>query len=161
MFERYTEKARRVIFFGRYEASQFGSPYIETEEGTLDVLRARKGGLEKFHGVTYTEEALQFAAQASGSYLKASRLPGKAVELLDAAGSLVKLRQPAPPLEIMDADNRIKTVADRLGNAIANHEFEKARFYSEEERKERDTSVRSERSSISRMHQVPWSALMT
>jgi hypothetical protein len=31
MFERYTEKARRVIFFARYEASQFGSPYIETE----------------------------------------------------------------------------------------------------------------------------------
>jgi len=30
MFERYTEKARRVIFFARYEASQFGSPYIET-----------------------------------------------------------------------------------------------------------------------------------
>jgi hypothetical protein len=29
MFERYTEKARRVIFFARYEASQFGSPYIE------------------------------------------------------------------------------------------------------------------------------------
>jgi ATP-dependent Clp protease ATP-binding subunit ClpC len=26
MFERYTEKARRVIFFARYEASQFGSP---------------------------------------------------------------------------------------------------------------------------------------
>ena len=31
MFERYTEKAQRVIFFARYEASQFGSPYIETE----------------------------------------------------------------------------------------------------------------------------------
>ena len=31
MFERYTEKARRVIFFARYEASQFGCPYIETE----------------------------------------------------------------------------------------------------------------------------------
>jgi hypothetical protein len=29
MFERYTEKARRVIFFARYEASQFGSPYID------------------------------------------------------------------------------------------------------------------------------------
>ena len=36
MFERYTEKARRVIFFARYEASQFGSPYIETEHLLLD-----------------------------------------------------------------------------------------------------------------------------
>src|SRR2546430_2673181 len=39
MFERYTEKARRVIFFARYEASQFGSPYIETEHLLLGVLR--------------------------------------------------------------------------------------------------------------------------
>ena len=39
MFERYTEKARRVIFFARYEASQFGSPYIETEHMLLGLLR--------------------------------------------------------------------------------------------------------------------------
>jgi len=39
MFERYTEKARRVIFFARYEASQFGSSYIETEHLLLGLLR--------------------------------------------------------------------------------------------------------------------------
>ena len=43
MFERYTEKARRVIFFGRYEASQFGSPYIETEHLLLGILREDHG----------------------------------------------------------------------------------------------------------------------
>jgi ATP-dependent Clp protease ATP-binding subunit ClpC len=42
MFERYTEKARRVIFFGRYEASQFGQPYIETEHLLLGLLREDK-----------------------------------------------------------------------------------------------------------------------
>lgn len=39
MFERYTEKARRVIFFARYEAGQYGSPYIETEHLLLGFLR--------------------------------------------------------------------------------------------------------------------------
>ncbi len=39
MFERYTEGARRVIFFARYEASQYGSPYIETEHLLLGLLR--------------------------------------------------------------------------------------------------------------------------
>jgi len=43
MFERYTEKARRVIFFARYEASQYGSPYIETEHLLLGLLREDKG----------------------------------------------------------------------------------------------------------------------
>jgi uncharacterized damage-inducible protein DinB len=42
MFERYTEKARRVIFFARYEASQFGSPYIDSEHLLLGILREDK-----------------------------------------------------------------------------------------------------------------------
>jgi ATP-dependent Clp protease ATP-binding subunit ClpC len=42
MFERYTDKARRVIFFARYEASTFGSPYIETEHILLAILREDK-----------------------------------------------------------------------------------------------------------------------
>ncbi len=42
MFERYTEKARRVIFFARYEASQYGSRYIETEHLLLGLLREDK-----------------------------------------------------------------------------------------------------------------------
>jgi hypothetical protein len=39
MFERFTEQARRVIFFARYEASNYGSPYIETEHLLLGLLR--------------------------------------------------------------------------------------------------------------------------
>src|SRR5713226_1748961 len=42
MFERYTETARRVICFARYEASQFGSPYIETEHLLMGLLRERE-----------------------------------------------------------------------------------------------------------------------
>jgi enamine deaminase RidA (YjgF/YER057c/UK114 family) len=48
MFERYTEKARRVIFFARYEASQFGSPYIETEHLLLGLLREDKTLTNRF-----------------------------------------------------------------------------------------------------------------
>jgi len=39
MFEKYTEKARRVIFFARYEASHFGSPAIEAEHLLLGLIR--------------------------------------------------------------------------------------------------------------------------
>ena len=48
MFELYTEKARRVIFFARYEASQFGSPYIETEHLLLGLLREDKALTNRF-----------------------------------------------------------------------------------------------------------------
>ena len=42
MFERYTEGARRTIFFARYEAAQVGSGYIETEHILLGLLREDK-----------------------------------------------------------------------------------------------------------------------
>ena len=48
MFERYTEKARRTTFFGRYEASQFGSPYIESEHLLLGLLREDKSLADTF-----------------------------------------------------------------------------------------------------------------
>src|SRR5579871_5084687 len=48
MFEKYTEKARRVIFFARYEASQFGSSYIETEHLLLGLLREDKALTNRF-----------------------------------------------------------------------------------------------------------------
>jgi len=50
----------------------------------------------------------------------------------------VKLRQTSMPEEIADVQKRIKFIVHRMENAIANHEFEKARFYSDEERKERE-----------------------
>jgi ATP-dependent Clp protease ATP-binding subunit ClpA len=43
MFERYTESARRVLFFSRYEASQFGSLEIGTEHLLLGLIRESKG----------------------------------------------------------------------------------------------------------------------
>ena len=47
MFERYTEIARRVIFFARYEASQFGSP-IETEHLLLGLVREDRALIFRF-----------------------------------------------------------------------------------------------------------------
>src|SRR5262245_20525899 len=48
MFERYTEKARRVIFFARYEASQFGASQIEAEHILLGLIREDKNLAARF-----------------------------------------------------------------------------------------------------------------
>ena len=50
MFERYAERARRVIFFARYEASIYGSPYIETEHLLLGLLREDRALAKWFPG---------------------------------------------------------------------------------------------------------------
>ena len=59
MFERYTEKARRVIFFARYEASQCGSTYIETEHLLLGLLREDKALTNRFLRSHATVESIR------------------------------------------------------------------------------------------------------
>ncbi len=61
MFERYTEKARRVIFFAHYEASQYGSPYIETEHLLLGLLREDRALVKQFLG--QSSAALEIRAE--------------------------------------------------------------------------------------------------
>src|SRR5262249_37788323 len=59
VFERYNEKARRTIFFGRYEASVFGSPYIEAEHLLLGLLREDKALANRFLGSHAAVESIR------------------------------------------------------------------------------------------------------
>ena len=86
----------------------------------------------------YTDEAIETAVYTSSRYIPDRFLPDKAIDLIDEAGARVKLRQTTLPAEVADIQKRIKFIVHRMENAIANHEFEKARFYSDEERKERE-----------------------
>jgi ATP-dependent Clp protease ATP-binding subunit ClpC len=111
-------------------------PFNDNE--TLEVLKARRQTYEKFHEVTYSDEALTTVVNESGRYLADRVLPGKALQLIDAAGARVKLRQPVVSPEAAEIRKKINFIVRRRDSAIQNHEFEKARFYSEEERKERE-----------------------
>lgn len=51
MFERYTEKARRIIFFARYECSQFGASEIQTEHLLLGMLRENVATMSRHAGL--------------------------------------------------------------------------------------------------------------
>ena len=52
MFEQYTDKARRVIFFARYEASEFGSSEVTTEHLLLGMVRGDEGLVQELTGVS-------------------------------------------------------------------------------------------------------------
>ena len=59
MFEEFTEKARRVIFFARYEASQLGSEYVEPEHLLLGLMREDKAFSAKFIGTNTEIESIR------------------------------------------------------------------------------------------------------
>ena len=119
----------------RFQAVKVPPP---DEVNATKILFGIKDRYEKFHAVTYTDDAINFAVSHSNRYIPDRFLPDKAIDLVDEAGARVKLRQTSLPEEITEVQKRIKFIVHRMENAIANHEFEKARFYSDEERKERE-----------------------
>ena len=245
MFERYTEKARRTIFFARYAASRSGSRYIEAEHLLLGLLREDKALANRFlpshaavesireqieghmprgekvptsvdlppsheckrvlaygaeeaerlnHVRIGTEHLLLglmreekcFAARlldeqglalnsvrahvrqsatplAQGGYASFARLDQWLADR-EARGGVWTVRQErvanrtthfdiyagdqpeeneegqnmAPAEKLAQIQRRIDFIVERMERAIANHEFEKAHFFSNEERKERD-----------------------
>src|SRR6202045_3673234 len=108
------------------------------ENDAIRILFGIKERYEKFHAVSYTDESITNAVYTSSRFIPDRFLPDKAIDLIDEAGARVKLRQTTLPGEVADIQKRIKFIVHRMENAIANHEFEKARFYSDEERKERE-----------------------
>jgi ATP-dependent Clp protease ATP-binding subunit ClpC len=119
----------------RFQAVKVPPP---TESDAIRILFGIKERYEKFHAVGYTDEAIESAVYTSTRFIPDRFLPDKAIDLIDEAGARVKLRQTTLPGEVADIQKRIKFIVHRMENAIANHEFEKARFYSDEERKERE-----------------------
>ncbi len=119
----------------RFQAVKVPPP---TETDAIKILFGVKERYEKFHAVAYTEDAIETAVYTSTRFIPDRFLPDKAIDLIDEAGARVKLRQTTLPTEVSEIQKRIKFIVHRMESAIANHEFEKARFYSDEERKERE-----------------------
>jgi ATP-dependent Clp protease ATP-binding subunit ClpC len=119
----------------RFQAVKVSAP---SEDEAIRILQGVRERYEKFHAVSYTDEALQYSVYHSNRYIPDRFLPDKAIDLVDEAGARVKLRQSMLPEEVSEVQKRVKFITHRMETAIANHEFEKARFYSEEERKEKE-----------------------
>src|SRR5512132_3998847 len=132
-FRKSIEKDRSLE--RRFQAVKVPPP---SELDAVKILFGIKDRYEKFHAVAYSDDAIETAVYTSSRYIPDRYLPDKAIDLIDEAGARVKLRQTTLPADLADIQKRIKFIVHRMENAIANHEFEKARFYSDEERKERE-----------------------
>jgi ATP-dependent Clp protease ATP-binding subunit ClpC len=107
-YRKHIEKDRSLE--RRFQAVKVASP---TEEETVQILRGIKDRYEKFHHVAYEDEALEAAVYQSSRYITDRFLPDKAIDLLDEAGSRVKLRDAALLEQTPEFSRRIRVVVDR------------------------------------------------
>ena len=93
---------------------------------TVSILRGVKGQYEDHHNVDITEEAVQAATTLSTRYIPDRFLPDKAIDLLDEAGSRVRLRGSHAPQEVKDAMEVLERVRKEKDEAIASQQYEVA-----------------------------------
>ncbi len=95
-------------------------------EMTVDILQGVKGQYEEHHNVEITDDAVKAAATLSTRYIPDRFLPDKAIDLLDEAGSRVRLRGSHAPEEVKEAMEVLERVRKEKDEAIAAQQYEVA-----------------------------------
>jgi ATP-dependent Clp protease ATP-binding subunit ClpC len=99
------------------------------------ILKGLKERYEMHHNVTYTEQALEAAAYLADRYIPDRFLPDKAIDVIDEAGSRVKLLRPMVNPELEQIERRIDKTRRAKEEAVHRQEFERAAELRDEQRR--------------------------
>ena len=107
---------------------RFQPVYLEepTEEETLEILRALRPRYESHHGVTIDDSALLAAVRLSERYISDRKLPDKAIDFIDEAGSKLRIDAETPSGDFQDQENRIRRLSDEEEAAAQRGNYEQA-----------------------------------
>ena len=97
-----------------------------TPEETLLILQNLRERYEKHHNVRYTDEALQACVKMTGRYVTDRSYPDKAIDVLDEAGSRMRIQNYPVPEEILHLEKLIEELDLKKHEAAAHQDFEHA-----------------------------------
>mmetsp|Transcript_15886 Transcript_15886/g.43283 ORF Transcript_15886/g.43283 Transcript_15886/m.43283 type:complete len:925 (+) Transcript_15886:158-2932(+) len=107
----------------RFQPVQVPEPSVDEAIQILQGLRER---YEAHHKLQYTDEAIEAAAKFAHQYISDRFLPDKAIDLIDEAGSRVRLAHAALPEEAKELDKELKALLKEKDTAIRAQDFEAA-----------------------------------
>lgn len=107
----------------RFQPVQVPEPTVDE---TIQILRGLRERYELHHKLKYADEALIAAAKFSSQYISDRFLPDKAIDLIDEAGSRVRLQHAALPEEAKELDKELKALMKEKDTAIRSQDFEAA-----------------------------------
>ena len=97
-----------------------------SSDETVDILMGVKDRYEDHHNVTFTDDAIRSAANLAARFISDRFLPDKAIDLIDEAGSRVRLRGSVTPSSVTDAMRVLEEVSREKDEAIAEQRYEAA-----------------------------------
>jgi ATP-dependent Clp protease ATP-binding subunit ClpC len=101
---------------------------------TIEILKGLRDRYEAHHRVNFTDDALVAAANLADRYISDRFLPDKAIDLIDEAGSRMRIRRMTAPPDVREVDEKIAEVRLKKESAIDAQDFEKAAALRDEER---------------------------
>ena len=107
----------------RFQPVNVGEPSIED---TIEILRGLRERYEQHHRLRITDEALEAAATLGDRYISDRFLPDKAIDLIDEAGSRVRLLNSKLPPEAKEVDKELRTVQKDKEDAVREQDFARA-----------------------------------
>ena len=121
-------------------------------EQTVKILRGLRGKYEEHHRVTITDGAIDEAVELSTRYMPSRVQPDKALDVIDEAGAMIRLRSMSKPPDLADLESRIELLTVEKEEAVKAADYEKAadlRDQAEKTRAEKDTVQKEWRDSMS------------
>ena len=115
----------------RFQPVTVGEP---TESEAVEILKGLRDKYEAHHKVKITDEAINAAVKLSSRYIGDRFLPDKAIDLIDEAASMVRLKAYTPPEHIKELEDRIKELNEEKASAVNSQEFERAASLRDEEK---------------------------
>jgi len=120
-YRKYLEKDAALE--RRFQPIQVAEPTISH---TIEILKGLRDRYEAHHRVSITDGALVASAQLADRYISDRFLPDKAIDLIDEAGSRMRIRRMTAPPDLREYDEKIAQVRKEKESAIDSQDFEKA-----------------------------------
>ena len=128
-YRKYVEKDAALE--RRFAPIQVAAPDVKD---TIEILKGLRDRYESHHRVSITDGALAAAARLSDRYISDRQLPDKAIDLIDEAGSRLRIRRMTAPPDLREFDDRIANVRREKESAIDSQDFEKAASLRDDEK---------------------------
>ena len=107
----------------RFQPVMVGEPSVEE---TIEILHGLRDRYEQHHKLKILDEALDAAAELADRYISDRYLPDKAIDLIDEAGSRVRLLNSQLPAAAKELDKELRQVLKDKDNAVRSQDFDKA-----------------------------------
>jgi len=120
-YRKYIEKDAALE--RRFQPIQVDEPTIEE---SIQILKGLRDRYEAHHRVSITDEAIDAAVKLSDRYISDRFLPDKAIDLIDEAGSKVRLRSYTTPPNLKELEVKLEEVRKEKDASVQSQEFEKA-----------------------------------